>query len=130
MPETLRLTTFGHAVPERVNLERALRLSDRLSGHLVQGHADTVGTVTRVGQDGEYRITLEFPAEHRDLVIKKGSIAVNGVSLTVADLQENHLTVAIIPHTLEHTTLGSLTEGTQANLEFDIVGKYIAAWRR
>lgn len=129
MPETLSKTTFGQITPARVNLERALRASDRLGGHFVQGHVDCVGKVTQIQKDDGWRVNVEFPVGHSTLVIPKGSITINGVSLTVADLAKNTLTVALIPHTLEHTTLGVLKPGDSVNLEFDVLGKYAAKAR-
>ena len=126
MPETLTKTAFGSKVPERVNLERSLSAEDRFGGHFMQGHVDDVGTVAKIDQHNGYTISVEFPADFAELVIYKGSIAINGASLTVASVQGNILTVALIPHTLEHTTLGSLKPGDKVNLEFDMLGKYVA----
>ncbi|OGL30899.1 riboflavin synthase subunit alpha [Candidatus Saccharibacteria bacterium RIFCSPHIGHO2_12_FULL_41_12] len=126
MAETLSKTSFGANIPRRVNLERALQLSDRLSGHFVQGHVDGIGIVVKINQGTDHKISIEFPAEFADLVIYKGSIAINGVSLTVCDVRQNILTVALIPHTLERTTIGSLKIGDAVNLEFDMIGKYIS----
>jgi riboflavin synthase len=125
VPETLSKTTFGQALPAKVNLERALAANGRLGGHFVQGHADGVGTVTAVDRQDGYRLSVEFDAASRNLVIPKGSISIDGVSLTVAQVTENRLTVALVPHTLESTTLGGLKEGDKVNLEYDMVGKYI-----
>jgi riboflavin synthase len=124
MPETLSKTTFSHRVPSVVNLERALVVGDRLSGHIVQGHIDDIGQVIRVSAAKGYELTIKFPIAQHQLVIHKGSITVDGVSLTVASCQTDRLSVAIIPHTLAHTTLGSLREYDEVNLEFDIIGKY------
>jgi len=125
MPETLNKTAFGAAIPQKVNLERALGVHDRLSGHFVQGHVDGVGQVSQIETGDDWRIHLTFPKENREYVIYKGSITLNGVSLTVAAVQGNELTVAIIPHTLEHTTLKSLKVGDQVNIEYDMIGKYV-----
>jgi len=125
MTETLSKTSFGSQVPDVVNLERSLQLGQRLGGHIVQGHVDCVGRVKKVGQDEGYTLEIEFPEEHSNLVIPKGSIAIDGVSLTVAECAKNRLTVALIPHTLEYTTLGSLKEHDPVNLEFDMLGKYV-----
>ncbi len=126
MGETLSKTIFGGVVPERVNLERAMKPSDRLGGHIVQGHVDGVGKVVGVDTSAGYGLKVQFERENRGLVMYKGSICINGVSLTVAQVQGNVLSVALIPHTLEHTTLSELKAGDQVNLEFDAVGKYIA----
>lgn len=126
MSETLAKTSFGHSVPARVNLERALSVQDRFGGHFVQGHVDGVGEVVSIDTDGEYRLHINFAPDKKDLVIYKGSITVDGVSLTVAKVSGKKLTVALIPHSLEHTTLGSLQVGDKVNLEFDMIGKYIA----
>jgi riboflavin synthase len=126
MAETLKISAFGSGIPKAVNLERSLSARDRFGGHFVQGHVDGVGTVTKIDQTDGYYITIEFPVEAADLVIYKGSITINGVSLTVTDVKHNKLSVALIPHTLEHTTLDSLKEGDTVNLEFDMIGKYVA----
>jgi len=126
MPETLAKTAFGTKVPERVNLERSLSAKDRFGGHFVQGHVDDVGVVAKIDQRDGYTISVKFPASFTELVIYKGSITINGVSLTVANVQDTVLTVALIPHTLEHTTLGSLKPKDKVNLEFDMLGKYVA----
>jgi riboflavin synthase len=125
MPETLAKTSFKEGLPETVNLERALLASDRLSGHIVQGHVDGVGHVSAVETDGDYLLSIEFSTESKPPVVYKGSITINGVSLTVAKVVSNVATVALIPHTLEHTTLASLKVGDTVNLEFDMIGKYV-----
>lgn len=124
MPETLKKTAFGKTVPKQVNLERALGVGDRFGGHFVQGHVDGIGTVVRIDESDDWRIAVEFPREYLELVVPKGSIAINGVSLTVAALHDTTLEVAVIPHTLKHTTLDSLKVGDAVNLEFDMIGKY------
>lgn len=124
MPETLKRTSFGQAIPKEVNLERSLGVGDRFGGHFVQGHVDGVGTITSIDTSDDWRIAVEFPDEFRELTVPKGSIAINGVSLTIAALKNNVLEVAIIPHTLKHTTLDSLAVGDHVNLEFDMIGKY------
>jgi riboflavin synthase len=125
--ETLRKTTLGELEPgSQVNLELPLRLSDRLGGHLVQGHVDGVGRVVSVEKEvSSWLITVEFPKEHEKYVIPVGSIALDGISLTVARTDGNRFTVAIIPHTLERTTISAARPGSKVNLEFDLVGKYI-----
>jgi riboflavin synthase len=125
MPETLQKTAFGSQVPPAVNLERSLTMKDRFGGHFVQGHVDGVGTVVSVTKGADYRLAVSFATENNALVIYKGSIGINGVSLTVAEVKDNVLTVALIPHTLEHTTLASLNVNDKVNLEFDMIGKYI-----
>ncbi len=126
MPETLAVTSFGTAVPAVVNVERALSVQDRFGGHFVQGHADGVGTIANVESEDEYRLHVQFDPKQTDLVIHKGSITINGVSLTIASLKDSELSVALIPHTLQHTTLGTLKVGDVVNLEFDMIGKYVA----
>lgn len=126
-PESLSRTGLGRLViGKRVNLERALRLSDRLGGHLVSGHIDSMATVEERRAMGDFTLftfTLD-PALTR-YVIEKGSIAINGVSLTVNSCEKNRFSVSIIPHTLEVTTLGELKAGDQVNIEVDIIGKYV-----
>lgn len=128
MPETARLTTLGGLrAGDRVNLEPALRLGDRLGGHLVTGHVDGVGTVRAVRREGN-AVVLDVaapPAVSRYLV-PKGSVAVDGASLTVAGCAADGFTVSLIPHTLAVTTLGRLRPGDRVNLEADLVGKYVA----
>ena len=126
-PETLRRTNLGRlGVGDRVNLERSLRLSDRLGGHLVQGHIDGVGQVAERIPSGEW-VTVWFtcPAELAAQMVSKGSVAVDGVSLTLVDVEADRFSVALIPHTLAHTTLGFKGPGSAVNLETDIVGKYV-----
>ncbi|HEX9897648.1 MAG TPA: riboflavin synthase [Candidatus Methylomirabilis sp.] len=126
--ETLKRTTLGRLrAGARVNLERPLRLGDRLGGHLVTGHVDGVGQLAeRVPQgDGEF-IRIRFPRELGSLLVMKGSIAVDGISLTVAELSRDVFGVAIIPHTLEHTTLRNKRVGDPVNLEADLLGKHVA----
>jgi riboflavin synthase len=127
-PETLACTTFPlKKVGDRVNLERSLRIGDRLGGHLVTGHVDGVG-VLRERRPGPAHLGLKFelPAALSRLVIGKGSIAIDGVSLTVNSCQGNTFTVNIIPHTAAATTLNALKVGDRVNLETDIIGKYVA----
>lgn len=125
--ETLRLTTLGKlAEGDRVNLEPALRLSDPIGGHLVSGHVDATGNVEWIRDEGEgKRIAFRAPAPLMRYVIQKGSIAVDGVSLTVAAVTDSGFQVALIPHTLAVTTLGSLRPGDAVNLEVDLIGKYV-----
>ena len=125
VPETLRKTAFGIKVPAKVNLERALAAGDRFSGHFVQGHVDGVGTVKKISKKTGYELEISFDPTHQNLVIPKGSITVNGVSLTVADVGDSSFRVALVPHTLKQTTLGAAKTGDKVNLEFDMIGKYI-----
>lgn len=126
--ETLRRTNLGSLkTGSHVNLELALRIGDRLGGHLVTGHIDGVGRLLSIVEEGDSRLyTFEAPAEVMRFVVAKGSIAVDGVSLTVAGMQENAFRVALIPHTLRVTTLGKLRPGDLVNLEADLIGKYVA----
>lgn len=125
VPETLQRSSFGKQLPERVNLERSLTLQDRLDGHLVQGHVDVVGQVEAIDQSAGHEVTIGYNPEHQRLLIEKGSITIDGVALTISALSGINFTVALIPHTLENTTLGSLKVGNEVNLEFDVVGKYV-----
>ena len=125
--ETLKKTSIGDLKDgDAVNLERALMMSDRLGGHFVQGHVDSTGTVKEVIVNDEgWEMWINFPAEFRKWLIPVGSVCVSGVSLTVADLTDDTFKVAIIPHTLEMTTLGKLQPGDRVNLEFDVLAKYM-----
>ena len=127
MNETLRRSSLAEVQPgAQVNLELPLRASDRLGGHFVQGHVDGVGGVWDVRDDGFARVvTIGVPAELMRYVVEKGSIAVDGVSLTVSGLGEDWLQVSLIPETLERTTLGEATTGRPVNLEVDVLAKYI-----
>ena len=125
--ETLSRTTLGSlGSGARLNIERALALGDRLGGHLVQGHVDTVGTLVSIATEGEFAVhRWSFPAEYAELVVSKGSIAVDGVSLTIVDPDRDTFGAALIPETLKRTTLGGARIGDHVNLEFDMIGKYI-----
>jgi riboflavin synthase len=127
VPETLARTSLGHlATGSRVNLEPALRAGDPLGGHYVQGHVDGVGAVREVADEGEgRRIWFDAPPELLRYVVEKGSIAVEGTSLTVAALDDVGFAVALIPHTLAETTLGELSPGDAVNLEADVLAKYV-----
>jgi riboflavin synthase len=127
-PETARVTTLGSVAPgQPVNLERSMRADGRFGGHFVQGHADGVGIVDAIRQDGEsYWIAVRVPSELEPFIILKGSIAIDGVSLTVARLDPGLVHVMIIPFTWAHTALSSLRAGNPVNLECDMVGKYVA----
>ncbi|HVP35761.1 MAG TPA: riboflavin synthase [Terriglobales bacterium] len=111
---------------DRVNLERALRLSDRLGGHLLSGHIDCTTEIKSISSDGDSStFELSLPSEYSSLIVGKGSIAVEGISLTVADLKKNSFTVSVIPFTLKMSTLGGKKAGDLVNLEFDLLGKYV-----
>jgi len=127
-PETLRRTTLGGwQVGTKVNLERALRLSDRLGGHVVQGHVDGVSRVAaRIPEGGALVVGFELPPELASLVVAKGSIAVDGVSLTVNRVEAGRFEVSLIPETLGRTTLTEKQVGAPVNLETDVIGKYVA----
>lgn len=126
--ETLRKTNIGDlAIGTKVNLERAMPASGRFDGHIVQGHVDTTGLCTLVHENnGSWEYRFSFQPQDSHLVVEKGSICINGVSLTVVDALDNELSVAIIPYTYEHTGFHQLRVGDKVNLEFDIVGKYLA----
>lgn len=127
--ETLERTTFrGYRPGQRVNIEPALRLGDRLGGHLVQGHVDATAAVTAIRRRaGDRAVTLKRPPRRDFPLVAKGSITINGVSLTVAELTDDAVTVCIIPHTWSHTALSDLKVGFQVNLESDIIGRYVAS---
>jgi riboflavin synthase len=127
MNETLKLSSLAEARPGgSVNLELALRASDRLGGHVVQGHVDATGTIVAVTPDGfSRRVEIAAPAEILRYVVHKGSITVDGISLTVAELTERSFTVSLIPETLERTTLGAAEAGAIVNLEVDVLAKYV-----
>jgi riboflavin synthase len=127
-PESLDRTTLGRLAPgDPVNLERPLRLADRLGGHLVQGHVDAVGTVTaRTPEaDGSTRVTIRVPDHLGRYVVEKGSVTVDGVSLTVTDTTGDEFGLALIPHTLAVTTFGVRQPGDTVNLEADVIAKYV-----
>jgi riboflavin synthase alpha subunit len=127
VPETLARTTLGALAPQdEVNVEPALRAGDPLGGHFVQGHVDAVGRVAAVEPEGEgVRILLEAPAHLLRYCVEKGSIAVDGVSLTVARLHDDGFEVALVPHTLRATTLSALSPGRAVNLEADVLAKHV-----
>ena len=125
--ETLSRTTLGSlGVGARVNIERALGVGDRFGGHFVQGHVDTTGVLISKKSEGEFAVyRWSFPADYADLVVSKGSIAVDGISLTVVDPEESSFAAALIPETLRRTTLGTARIGERVNLEFDLIAKYV-----
>lgn len=126
--ETLEKTNLGNwEVGTVVNLERCMKMDGRLDGHIVQGHVDKTGEVIAVeDKDGSYFVTVQYDAGGVFITVPQGSITVNGISLTVADSGENQFSVAIIPYTWEFTNMNFLQVGDKVNLEFDIIGKYIA----
>jgi len=126
-PETLSRTKLGHiGAGDGVNLERALRLSDRLGGHMVSGHVDCLASVSARKALGDYTVfDFTLPPEHGRYIIEKGSITIDGVSLTVNSCGRGTFSVSIIPHTLKITTLGQLKVGSKVNIEVDIIGKYV-----
>ena len=127
-PETTRVTTLGGLQPgQPVNLERAMRADGRFGGHFVQGHVDGIGTVREVREEGDaHWVTVAFSSALAAYFVPKGSVAVDGVSLTVAALGADHFDVMIIPFTWAHTSLSALRPGATVNLECDVVGKYVA----
>ncbi len=127
--ETLDVTNLGSLQAGGiVNLERALKLGDRLSGHMVQGHVDACGTISRIEPSGQDHILeIALPADHGGSLIPRGSITVDGISLTAARVEERAFTCYIIPHTWQVTRLHTLSPGDRVNLEFDMIGKYVAA---
>ncbi|MBC7950119.1 MAG: riboflavin synthase [Chitinophagaceae bacterium] len=125
--ETLSKTNISNwKVGTQVNLERCLVVNARLDGHFVQGHIDTTGTCKeRLDKKGSWEFEFQFPGEFASLIIEKGSIAINGVSLTAFNVKKKRFSVAIIPYTFDHTDLQHVQPGDAVNLEFDIIGKYI-----
>jgi len=126
-PVTARITTMGSAKPGTLlNLERSLTAGARLGGHFVQGHVDATGVLESIEPQGEsYWLTVSYPPELARYLVKKGSVAVDGISLTVAELSDRWFAVQIIPFTWQHTNLHALTAGAPVNLESDILGKYV-----
>jgi riboflavin synthase len=124
--ETIQKTNISYwDVASKVNVERCMQLNGRLDGHIVQGHVDTKGVCTSVeDQDGSWKYTFDYQASH--VTVDKGSITINGVSLTVVDSKLDRFSVCIIPYTFEHTNFHQLKVGDYVNLEFDIIGKYVA----
>nr|WP_067059113.1 riboflavin synthase [Mucilaginibacter sp. L294] len=126
--ETLNKTSIGHLkVGEPVNLERCMQMNARLDGHIVQGHVDQTATCIKFTElDGSWEYTFKYDTSAGNVTVEKGSICVNGISLTVVNSGPDHFSVAIIPYTYEHTNLHNVREGSVVNLEFDIIGKYVA----
>lgn len=125
--ETLQKSDLGHwKTGDLVNIERCMLMNGRLDGHIVQGHVDTTATcIERKELDGSWELRFRFPEQFGPLVIEKGSISLNGISLTIFNVTHNDFTVAIIPYTFEHTNIKQVKPQTVVNLEFDIVGKYV-----
>lgn len=130
--ETISKTTLGNwVIGQRINLEKSISAETLLDGHLVQGHVDTTLTcLSRTDNAGSWHFTFELPNAYAALVIPHGSICLNGVSLTIAQLGDDSLTVAIIPYTYQHTNFQQLQPGMQVNVEFDLIGKYILRQRK
>jgi len=126
--ETLNKSNFRNLkVKDKVNLERAMKLGDRLDGHIVQGHVDETGKCIAIkNENGSWLFTFQYDSSKNNITIEKGSITINGVSLTVVNSLINQFSVAIIPYTFEHTTFGALKLNDSVNLEFDVIGKYVA----
>lgn len=125
--ETIKKSTIGlWKVGDDINLERAMKIGDRLDGHMIQGHVDQIGQCTKaIEQDGSWLFTIKYKLLD-NVTVEKGSIAINGISLTVVNSKRNCFSVAIIPYTFNNTNFNQLKEGNNVNLEFDILGKYIA----
>ncbi len=126
--ETISKSNFKSLkINDKINLERAMKLGDRLDGHIVQGHVDQIGICKAIkNEDGSWVFTFEYDASTDNITIEKGSISVNGVSLTVINSKNNQFSVAIIPYTFENTNFGKLKINDIVNLEFDVIGKYVA----
>ena len=126
-PETFKVTALKElSNGSTINLERALKLSDRLGGHIVSGHIDTIGKIHQISKNKDfYDLKIEFNNEYQKYVVKKGSITINGISLTIADIKNNIVTIAVIPHTYENTMLKDLKNNDNVNIEFDILAKYV-----
>ncbi|RUA10136.1 MAG: riboflavin synthase [Flavobacteriia bacterium] len=126
--ESINKTNLGYIkIGDEINLERAMKLGDRLDGHIVQGHVDQVGKCIKVEEtDGSWFYTFTYEEEKDNVTIEKGSITINGVSLTVVNSLENQFSVAIIPYTYENTNFHSIKVNDYVNLEFDVIGKYVA----
>ena len=126
--ETLQKTNLGTLkTGDHINLERCMKLGDRLDGHIVQGHVDQTAVCKKIqNTNGSWMFTFEYDASQNNITVEKGSVCVNGVSLTVVNSKDHSFSVCIIPYTFEHTNFKDLREGSIVNLEFDIVGKYIS----
>ena len=130
--ETLEKSNLGQWQPgDLVNLERCMIMNGRLDGHIVQGHVDTTATcLERTDKDGSWEYRFEFPKKFGHLVIEKGSISLNGISLTIFNVKKTKFDIAVIPYTFEHTNIHSIIAGNKVNLEFDLIGKYVARLTR
>lgn len=126
--ETMHKTNLGtFKIGDSLNLERCMQMNGRIDGHIVQGHVDQTGKVTQIqSEDGSWRYTISYDPSVGNVTVEKGSICVNGISLTVVDSGDQNFSVAIIPYTYENTTMKHLKVGDTVNLEFDIIGKYVA----
>lgn len=126
--ETIQKTNLSTwKIGSKVNIERSITLQTRLDGHMVQGHVDGIGSIKNIeNKDGSWLLTVEFDPKNQHLVVEKGSITLNGTSLTAFNVTSNSLQVAIIPYTWEHTSVHSLQLGDTINMEFDVIGKYVA----
>lgn len=126
--ETLKKTNLAHLkIGDNINLERCTKLGDRLDGHIVQGHVDQTAICKSITEtNGSWEFTFEYDSKHNNITVEKGSVCVNGVSLTVVNSQNNSFSVCIIPYTFEHTNFKAIAVGTTVNLEFDIIGKYVS----
>lgn len=126
--ETIDKTTIGNLnLNDKINLERGMKLGDRLDGHIVQGHVDETGICTNIeNQNGSTIFTFNYNSKENNITIEKGSITINGVSLTVVNSKQNGFSVAIIPYTLENTSFKYLSINDKVNLEFDVIGKYVS----
>lgn len=127
--ETLNRTNLGQVVlGDKVNLERCMQANGRFDGHIVQGHIDTTALVEKIeNADGSWNFHFKLSSPHEGLIVEKGSISVNGVSLTVVNVGSDHFSVSIIPFTYEHTNFSEFSVGSKVNIEFDILGKYLRA---
>ena len=128
VPETVKRTTLGTLrLKDSINIESAIRAGEPLGGHFVQGHIDTIGTISSIRKQGsEYLMQIRCPPKITASIIEKGSIAIDGVSLTVVNVESNHFSVALIPFTLTHTILGKKKVGDVVNIELDIIGKWVS----
>jgi riboflavin synthase len=126
--ETLKKTNLSHLkFGDSINLERCTKLGDRLDGHIVQGHVDQTAVCKSINEtNGSWEFTFEYDSKHNNITVEKGSVCVNGVSLTVVNSQNNSFSVCIIPYTFEHTNFKAIAVGSTVNLEFDIIGKYVS----
>lgn len=126
MPETTKRTGFGPKTPGKVNLERAMSPNSLFEGHIVQGHVDGISVIKNIDQSPQWRtLQISYPSEKAGLLVEKGSIAIDGISLTIVDVADDWFSVSLIPHTIAHTTLGSKKVGDSMNIEFDVFGKFV-----